>query len=68
MDAPCKDCTDRKVGCHGSCDAYQEFNKFCEDQREKRRKKAIEDEDIFYLVKHHRPWKIGRSRYAKDRS
>ena len=25
MQAPCKDCKDRVVGCHGKCEKYQEF-------------------------------------------
>lgn len=25
--APCKDCPDRQVGCHGSCDKYLAYKK-----------------------------------------
>lgn len=25
MKAPCKDCPDRQVGCHGSCEKYAAF-------------------------------------------
>ena len=25
--APCKDCPDRKVGCHSSCQKYKDFKK-----------------------------------------
>ena len=25
--APCKDCPDRKVGCHSTCEKYLEFRK-----------------------------------------
>lgn len=27
MICPCKDCQNRKVGCHGSCEAYKEFQR-----------------------------------------
>ena len=27
MNAPCKDCPDREVGCHGTCEKYQLFRK-----------------------------------------
>lgn len=25
MKAPCKDCPDREVGCHGKCESYAQF-------------------------------------------
>ena len=25
MKAPCKDCAEREVGCHGKCDRYQAY-------------------------------------------
>lgn len=25
--APCKDCPDRHLGCHGTCEKYQEYKK-----------------------------------------
>ena len=25
LTAPCKDCTDRSVGCHGKCEKYQAY-------------------------------------------
>lgn len=24
---PCKDCTERKIGCHARCERYREWNK-----------------------------------------
>ncbi len=27
--APCRDCADRKVGCHGNCELYKEFKEMC---------------------------------------
>ena len=32
-DVPCKDCYDRKVGCHSTCEKYNEFHKQCEIMR-----------------------------------
>lgn len=26
MIAPCKDCPDRHIGCHGKCEKYQEYD------------------------------------------
>lgn len=25
--APCKDCPDRQLGCHGTCEKYQEYRR-----------------------------------------
>ena len=25
LHSPCKDCTDRAVGCHGKCDKYKDY-------------------------------------------
>lgn len=36
MTAPCKDCTERKVGCHGNCQKYHEFSAECEKRRTER--------------------------------
>ena len=36
MQAPCKNCTDRKLGCHATCEKYQEFNKQQEQIRQNR--------------------------------
>ena len=48
--APCKDCKDRHVGCHGKCKKYLEYKK--ELQKAKHREKIdkkIED-DIWYGI------------------
>lgn len=31
--APCKECTNRHVGCHGTCSAYIEFDKKNKERR-----------------------------------
>lgn len=38
----CKDCEKRTVGCHSTCEEYQEYNK----KNEARRKKQRSDNDI----------------------
>nr|DAZ60318.1 MAG TPA: hypothetical protein [Caudoviricetes sp.] len=38
MTAPCKDCSERFVGCHASCPRYAEFKAGCEARREERTK------------------------------
>ena len=35
--SPCKDCQDRKVGCHGSCEKYKDFHERLRADRQKRR-------------------------------
>ena len=48
--APCKDCKDRHIGCHGKCEKYLEYKK--ELQKAKHREKIdkkIED-DIWYGI------------------
>lgn len=34
--APCKNCTDRAQGCHGSCTRYAEYMETCKDIRKQR--------------------------------
>lgn len=36
MKAPCKDCPDRQVGCHSTCEKYIEFKKEADEQRQER--------------------------------
>ena len=36
--APCKNCTERRIGCHGECKAYREYCAFMEKVRETRKK------------------------------
>lgn len=37
MVAPCKDCTERHVGCHSTCQDYKDFVKWNEEQKEIRK-------------------------------
>ena len=37
--APCYQCKDRKVGCHGTCQKYIDFQKKWKENRSRARKK-----------------------------
>ena len=50
MGTCCKDCEDRKIGCHGSCDRYEEYRKFYDNVRDIKRKKKIVDNYVFDSV------------------
>lgn len=39
--APCKDCTERRRGCHGECERYAEFVRACEALRRGRERRLI---------------------------
>lgn len=40
MLAPCKDCKERKVGCHSTCEAYKEFQRQNDVTKANRRKES----------------------------
>ena len=42
--APCKNCTDRTVGCHGKCEKYMAFRTKLDAVNEKIRKENIGNE------------------------
>ena len=44
---PCKDCPDRHIGCHSTCDRYAEFCR--ENQEQKDAIKAIRAETVQLL-------------------
>ena len=37
--APCKECKERAVGCHGSCERYSAFRKKCDEDLAKRQER-----------------------------
>lgn len=39
--SPCKDCTERQLGCHSSCAAYKDFTEKKKKEREEMRKDSI---------------------------
>ena len=50
MLAPCKDCKERKVGCHSTCEAYKEFQRQNDDTKANRSK---ESEANAYVISSH---------------
>ena len=42
MSSPCKNCTNRKVGCHSSCDRYKDWH----GEYSKRKNKIRESADL----------------------
>lgn len=48
--APCKDCLDREVGCHATCQKYQEFNQENTKKKELIRSyKMIHNEHVSFI-------------------
>ncbi|MBO5969291.1 MAG: hypothetical protein J6S14_12425 [Clostridia bacterium] len=47
MQSPCKDCPDRKLGCHSICEKYIEYTKFREELRRKRQEAYRQDHDYY---------------------
>lgn len=46
--APCKDCAERHIGCHSSCEKYQAFHKENTERLEAQRiAKILEYDDAF---------------------
>lgn len=44
MLAPCKDCAERKQGCHSKCQKYADFAEWNAENREKRHMAAVAPE------------------------
>ena len=49
MEPPCKDCQQRKIGCHAKCEEYLAYAILCREQNE-RVAKAKNIESDFYAV------------------
>ena len=49
MTAPCKDCQDRKVGCHADCDRYEEYAKYRIEISRRRRQEAIAHNSVMQI-------------------
>lgn len=48
---PCKECAERKVGCHGECEKYDDYTKHLKTEKEKiinayNTEKLLEDSEI----------------------
>ena len=37
---PCRDCQDRKLGCHSECDKYKDWSEWNQQQRDKLHRQA----------------------------
>lgn len=48
---PCHQCTDRQVGCHGSCEKYREWKAFSEGERAKIIQQVNNDSQPLALLK-----------------
>ena len=49
---PCKDCTDRVVGCHSSCEKYREAQEIFKGIREaKARENDIDDYTVSFILR-----------------
>lgn len=44
MIAPCKDCSDRCIGCHSVCDKYKDFRATCDAVSAAKRREFAADE------------------------
>lgn len=61
--APCKDCKDRFVGCHSSCDKYKEFRINLDEEREKTR----EEKKMIYALYENRTKRVEKALKKKNR-
>lgn len=52
MNAPCKDCQDRKHLCHSTCERYAEYAKDREKERNERARKQKVSDFIYKSVNH----------------
>ena len=50
LEAPCRNCNKRHIGCHSECKAYIDYNKDNEAIRAKKLKRIMEG-DAFYFNK-----------------
>lgn len=48
---PCKDCKDRSVGCHGTCEKYKEYRSNLDDRKETIKKNRSTDALIASYVR-----------------
>lgn len=45
--APCKGCQDRHLGCHGTCEKYQEYKKIHEEEAAADRRRTDAYVDLY---------------------
>lgn len=66
LNAPCKDCPDRVVGCHSTCEKYIAFRKYRDELLERRTKEARLNNDLWVTSRFNKKKK--RRRPYADRS
>ena len=60
--APCLNCTDRSMGCHGKCEKYQSFVKQSKEHNENVRKlKNAEGHALWDAICHSHHAKLGNN-------
>ena len=64
--APCKDCPDRVVGCHSTCEKYIEYRKERDKFLEERMKETRLKDDLWATSRHNQKKKRRRP-YADNR-
>lgn len=68
MQAPCKDCPDRVVGCHSTCEKYIEFRKYRDEYLAWKQKENKLLDDLYHTSRHSKTQKMRRGRpYADNR-
>ena len=53
LKAPCKDCTERYLGCHDHCEKYKEFDVVRKRLNEEKLVRQQTNYDLFKVRKHH---------------
>lgn len=57
MKTPCKDCTDRYIGCHGECELYLDYKAEINKCREIANKQKEDDYYFNYCGKRKSSWR-----------
>lgn len=57
MKTPCKDCTDRYIGCHGECELYLDYRAEINKCREIANKQKEDDYYFNYCGKRKSSWR-----------
>ena len=56
VNAPCKDCESRFLGCHSTCERYNDFKKYREELNEQRHQ-VLHELNKPYIVRSNNPWR-----------
>lgn len=58
MRAPCKDCKDRMIGCHSTCEKYQAY-RLQQDEIARQRRIGVERQTNYLDYKHEKTKRLG---------